>query len=110
MTVCQEPVGTDEAAYDLPVRLPSLGEPKPNPFNTSIQMTYSLSHDSYVTLEVRDATGRAIKRIVDGPRHAGSHLVLWDGKDEGGLRARSGVYIVRLECDRFQVSRRVILR
>jgi flagellar hook assembly protein FlgD len=52
-----------------------------------------------VTATVLGITGRPVRAIVaDQPLRAGDHVLLWDGKDERGLRAPGGVYLVRTEA------------
>ena len=53
--------------------------------------------DDETRLEFYDAQGRLVRTLVDrtqdGPRQ---HSVVWDGRDDHGLRVASGVYHYRL--------------
>ena len=68
----------------------------PNPFNASTTITWSLAQEGPVDLAVHDVTGRRIRTLVSSRLAAGPHHVRWDGLDERGAPAASGVYLVRL--------------
>jgi flagellar hook assembly protein FlgD len=50
-----------------------------------------------------------VRRLAAGPLAAGEHAVPWDGKDDAGRAAASGVYFVRLEGDGVRSTRKAIL-
>lgn len=72
----------------------------PNPFGRMTGIAYELPQSSMVMLQVLDITGRTVRRLVEGEiQNAGPHRVQWDGRDDGGMRLASGVYLLRLEAD-----------
>jgi hypothetical protein len=75
----------------LPERC-SLSQNYPNPFNPRTAISYQLSADSHVKLEVFDTAGRLVSTLVNGWRESGSHQVTWDAS---GLA--SGIYLYRME-------------
>jgi hypothetical protein len=69
----------------------------PNPFNPRLTFDVQVPlHAGQVRLDILDARGRLHRRLVDGLLPAGSHRILWDGKDATGLASASGVYYYRL--------------
>ena len=42
--------------------------------------------------------GTVIRTLISGQQSAGTHEVYWDGKNEQGLAAGSGMYIIILEA------------
>ena len=68
----------------------------PNPFNPSTVIRYDLPGDAFVELTVHDALGREIRSLVSGPRNAGRHSVVWDGRDNAGRSVGSGAYLYRV--------------
>ena len=52
-----------------------------------------------VSLKVFDVAGRLVRTLVDGRRTAGAHSERWDGRDESGLNAASGVYFARMKAE-----------
>ena len=49
-----------------------------------------------VRLGIYDVAGRRVRSLVDGEVPAGTMHVQWDGKDQVGSAARSGMYFARL--------------
>jgi len=47
--------------------------------------------------------------LVEGVREAGSHSVLWDGRDESGEPLSSGVYLYRLRAGELVQARKMLL-
>ena len=62
-----------------------------------------------VRLGVYDASGRLVRRLVDGERRAGAETVVWDGLNASGARLGAGVYFVRLAGPGLRETRRLIL-
>ena len=61
-------------------------------------------------LTIHDLAGRHVRTLVaDSPQPAGGHEVLWDGLDDGGQEAPSGVYFYRLETRDQTLTRRMSL-
>lgn len=75
----------------------SLEQNIPNPFNPITTIRYTLAMPSRVTISVHDASGRTVRRIDDGAQPAGTHAVVWNGRDDTGRAVASGVYFYRLE-------------
>ncbi len=72
----------------------------PNPFNPSTTISFEIPVPGRAVLTVCDITGRRVRTLLSGQVSAGTHTVLWDGRDEHGAAAASGVYFSRLEYDR----------
>jgi hypothetical protein len=69
----------------------------PNPMNPMTTIRYELRDAARVRLTIHDATGRLVRRLLDGtPEEAGYHVVEWNGRDESGHAVGSGVYSGRL--------------
>jgi flagellar hook assembly protein FlgD len=74
----------------------SLAPVQPNPFNPSTRLAWSLAESGPVNLRIHDAAGRVVRSVVTGPQAAGPGAWVWDGRDDAGRPAASGVYYVRL--------------
>jgi hypothetical protein len=81
----------------------------PNPFNPETAIRYRISNGGHVHLVIVDAAGREVVRLVDGERPAGYHLIVWDGTDEAGRQAVSGLYLAVMKAGRFRRSERILL-
>jgi hypothetical protein len=70
----------------------------PNPFNPETRITYCLPKESEIRLAVYNTLGQKVRILEEGRSSAGVHTVLWDGRDSGGARVMSGIYLCRLEA------------
>ncbi|MEW6751578.1 MAG: glycoside hydrolase family 9 protein [Candidatus Latescibacterota bacterium] len=68
----------------------------PNPFNGSTQISFSLERAGPLSLTVYDVLGQRVRTLLEGPGDPGLHRVAWDGRDEAGRPAASGLYVCRL--------------
>ena len=68
----------------------------PNPFNSETVIRFDLERRDRVRLDVLDAMGRTVAVLADGWLNRGRHQLNWDGRDDRGLEAPSGMYISRL--------------
>ncbi len=81
---------------DVPVPVAVSLQAAPNPFNPQTELSFTLSRDSDVTLEIYSARGVRLARPHVGRLAAGRQAVRWDGRDDGGRGLASGVYLARL--------------
>ena len=79
----------------------------PNPFNPATMVHCVVP--GAASLGVYDGAGRLVRRLAVGPLGAGEHAIPWDGKDDAGRAAASGVYFVRLEGDGVRSTRKAVL-
>lgn len=86
------------SATDVPAAAAAaeLLPPRPNPFNPSTRIAFSLPEPGQTRIELFDARGRRVRLLAEGPRAAGEHAVAWDGTDDAGRRLAAGTYLVRL--------------
>ena len=70
---------------------------RPNPFNPSTTIRFETGTDRLVRLSVYSLSGRLVRILLDGTFPPGSHETVWDGTDEQGLPAMSGVYFCTIE-------------
>jgi len=87
----------------------SLGAAVPNPFNSTVELSFAIPEESHVKLEIFDIMGRQIKTILDKELDAGNYKTIWNSKDNNGVEMPSGVYMYRLCCDNFEDTRKMTL-
>ncbi len=87
----------------------SLSQNFPNPFNPQTGIRYALPQDANVRLVVFNVLGQKVKTLVDEHQTMGYNTVWWDGKDENGDQAASGIYFYRLEADKFSEVKKMML-
>jgi hypothetical protein len=96
------------AVGDVPAAT-SLGQNYPNPFNPKTTISFTLDRSEPVKLQVFDVRGRVVRTLVNEVRAAGAYRIDWDGKDNGGRAAASGLYLYRLEAGDFVQQRKMTL-
>jgi len=90
-----------EEAIDSDVVLPTevSMSSQPNPLKGSTTIRYAVPAEGRVMVEIYDINGRKVSTLVDAKKPAGFHEVAWNGRDEMGNTAASGMYfcVVRVE-------------
>jgi hypothetical protein len=82
----------------------------PNPFNPQTTIRYSLASAGPVSLTIYDLRGRPVRSLLKSAhRAAGAQAVTWNGRDDAGVAAPSGVYLVRVEAGAEAMVQRVAL-
>ena len=82
--------------------------PRPNPFRKTVLVCYGLPSERDVDLRVFDICGRMVATLDSGSKTAGSHSVIWDGRDGRGQEAPGGTYFVRLRVGGESFERKFI--
>ncbi|NMC43630.1 MAG: T9SS type A sorting domain-containing protein, partial [candidate division Zixibacteria bacterium] len=113
LIIFQHHLFSNAVSNDEPSTLPGqlrLRQNYPNPFNPTTTIEYDLPRQENVTLTIYDILGRKVKTLLDNRRqHAGRHWVIWDGRDDRGRVAASGIYFYRLTAGPFSESRKMML-
>lgn len=99
--------GIDEPP-DLPKKF-SLEQNYPNPFNPSTTIAYELPRSCRVELRIYNSLGQEVRTLVSKRESAGSHKVIWDGKDALGRTVSTGVYIYRIKAGEYIQSRKMMM-
>jgi len=85
-------------------RRDTVGPAAPNPFNPRTMVPFTLAAPGEVALDIHDAAGRRVARLLRAALPAGAHAVAWDGRDARGRPCPSGVYFARLRVDGSRVQ------
>jgi hypothetical protein len=83
--------------------------PYPNPFNAQVNIRYVLPREAPVKLDIYNLRGQRVRSLVDGNAPQGEHIVAWDGRDETGHQAASGVYVCHLWTGGLSMCEKVVL-
>jgi hypothetical protein len=81
----------------------------PNPFNPQTTLSYDLHEPGMVNLSIFDAKGRLVAVIVDQPQGAGQHQEVWNGYNDNGAAAPSGVYYLKLVSNNVEQTQNMLL-
>jgi hypothetical protein len=100
------------AATEEEVKVPdsfSLSQNYPNPFNSETVIEYSLPQESQVKMAIYNILGQRVKTLLEQKETAGYKRVIWDGKNEKGQVAGSGIYFYRMETGEFVQTKKMVL-
>ncbi|NQV36699.1 MAG: T9SS type A sorting domain-containing protein [Candidatus Marinimicrobia bacterium] len=86
-----------------------LSENYPNPFNPTTTLHYELPSDSDVKIVVYDVIGREVSILVNTALFAGSHQVIWNGKNSFGKDMPTGTYYAKMSTTEFSKTIKMIL-
>jgi len=84
----------------------------PNPFNPEVWIPYELAEEASVEMLIYNAAGQLIRRLELGVQPRGRYVgkprsAYWDGRDEYGDPASSGVYFYVLRAGSFTAMRKM---
>ncbi|MFQ6614896.1 MAG: Ig-like domain-containing protein, partial [Fidelibacterota bacterium] len=81
----------------------------PNPFNPETVIQYRLVESGKISLTIYNLRGQVIRHLISGFQSAGSHGVMWNGRDDQNRPVSAGTYIYRLTSQERSVSRKMVL-
>lgn len=110
----EAPPGIEEPGGEtLLPRTYSLSQNYPNPFNPvttiRVEIPGSEGEEVPVRLEVFDLRGRRIRTLIDGSLAPGAHVFSWDGRNDRGEHAASGVYLYRVNAGEYTATRKMVM-
>jgi len=83
----------------------------PNPFNPRTTIEYALPAAAPVALAIYNVRGQRVRSLDLGMQGPGSHRLEWDGCDDHGRSAASGMYYYRLTAgDQIRNRKMVLLK
>ncbi|KPJ65926.1 hypothetical protein AMJ44_09230 [candidate division WOR-1 bacterium DG_54_3] len=86
-----------------------LSQNYPNPFNPATNFKFTLPQACHVRIEIFNILGQRVRTLADEDMRAGIYVADWDGKDEKGADASSGIYFYRIKADEFSDIKRMVL-
>jgi hypothetical protein len=86
-----------------------LNQNYPNPFNPETTIEFNISKPSDVYLNIYDLKGSLIKTLVNRHMNEGNHKVVWDGTNNAGVKAASGMYVYSLNSGDLTDNKKMII-
>ena len=74
-------------------------EVKPNPFNGSVVLRYSVPRDGRYSMIIYNVLGQRVKTMFDTWVGAGAYEMHWNGKDDANSLLGSGMYLVQIKSE-----------
>jgi hypothetical protein len=109
------------AEYAEVATLTSVGEPVngvpttfaisqnyPNPFNPTTTIDYAVSKQSFVSVKVYNLLGQEVRTLVSEEKGIGVYQAKWDGKDNVGAEAPSGMYLYKMIAGSFSETKKMM--
>jgi len=83
----------------------------PNPFKKQAMIKYHLSQSSPVRLKIYNCLGSEVRTLIDQNQTSGSYSIIWDGKDDNGLRVPNGIYVCNIKTvNKVQCSKLMLIK
>ncbi len=81
----------------------------PNPFNPQTTIEFEILRSGHTLVEIFNTLGQRIATLVNKELSTGLYRFDWNGENENGHKAQSGVYFYKLQTPYFVTSRKMIL-
>jgi hypothetical protein len=106
----EPPTPFDEGAPTVgALRETGLSSIHPNPFNPQTTVEFALASAQHVRILIYDVRGSLVRRLVDQSMGAGEQRAVWDGADDAGRQATSGIYFVRMTAGTHVQTRKIVM-
>jgi len=79
-----------------PIALGGINEIRPNPAPGIATISFTVVGAAESRLDIHDVQGRRVRTLVAASSASGLGEVVWDGRDQDGRAAPTGVYFARL--------------
>ncbi len=89
-----------EVAFSLAMR--------PNPAAGHVAVDYTVVREMNVRIRMYDAAGRLVRTLTDGLQTAGSHSLVWDGRNDAGAAVHGGVYFCKMDVGGWKSMKKMV--
>lgn len=86
-----------------------LSQNYPNPFNPETAISYQLFAAGEVQLAIFNMLGEKVRTLINTRQTAGDYIARWDGKDDSGNVASSGIYFYQLQSGNLAETKKMFL-
>lgn len=83
------------SANDLKINK-NLLDNSPNPFGNHTNISFEISENSKVVLEIYNLSGQKIIKLLNREMSAGKHSITWNARNDNNLQVEPGVYVCRM--------------
>ncbi|MBN1559563.1 Ig-like domain-containing protein [candidate division KSB1 bacterium] len=86
-----------------------LAQNYPNPFNPATTIRFDVPNVAQVTLQIYNVLGQHVRTLVNEQMEPGYHVIMWDSKNDQGMRVSSGVYYYQISAGDFRDVKKMAL-
>ena len=97
------------AVVEMRALVLTLHQNRPNPFNPTTTISFVLPSRMRTSLAIFDVRGALVRRLLDEDLPAGLKEVVWDGRNQRGQPAASGLYFYELRAGKESMTRKMLL-
>jgi len=81
----------------------------PNPFNSTVKISYYLMQSSDVSVKIFNTLGKKVWQLKHKKQSSGTHSFNWDGRSNQMQDVSSGLYVVVVDSESLTESVKIIL-
>ncbi len=101
---------TDEFGIEAIPESFALYQNYPNPFNPTTTIRFDLPETHDVRIDIFNSAGQHVRTLVNNDYSAGAYKIVWDARDDRGLRVASGMYLYTIRAGQdFRANRKLLL-
>ncbi len=108
ISLMESTVSVEEATDAMPAEY-ALGQNYPNPFNPTTTMEFVLPAAGAVEMAVYDLAGHKVRTLRNENMSSGVYTVTWNGRDDAGNEATTGLYFYRLTAGGTSLTKKMLL-
>lgn len=108
LQMADQTVGADQTGNILPGDF-DLRPGYPNPFNSSVTLTFTLPEQADMSLKVFNVRGQLVRTVDSGVKEPGTYSTVWSGLDDGQRSVASGMYFAVLRASDVMKRQKLIL-
>ncbi len=82
---------------------------RPNPFNATTEIAFTLPNEQEIDLAIYDIIGNKVATLLKGSMSQGQHSAIWNGTDQRGNAVSAGLYFYSLTTEEGTVTRKMYL-
>ena len=72
-------------------------------------VTFEVPKNTTMEIAVYNLCGEKVKTLFSGPLLSGRHIIPWDGTDERGAWAASGIYFIQARGEEVAAAAKIVL-
>ncbi|MBN1290851.1 MAG: T9SS type A sorting domain-containing protein [Candidatus Latescibacteria bacterium] len=103
-----KPGNAVEEKEKLPETLTITGN-YPNPFNPSTTIEFTVPESGFADLIIYNVLGQRVRNLLSKTIPAGTHTIIFNGKDDNGIPVSSGLYISQLRTGKMTSIHKMVL-
>ncbi len=81
----------------------------PNPFNLETMIEYSILKSGLTKVYIFNTLGQRIRTLLEIEQQAGTHQVVWNGRNDNGDSVNSGIYFCKIFTSNLVETRKLVL-